>query len=1036
MHNATHHSRHAGRAFLAILTIATTACGPVLDSKREAREDPSVGAAIYREMCNRVAVAADPTLVSPPAACISDVAPATTDAPRLIAIFNQRDRLIAETNAAMDGKVGSDTRAMLGKLLPLYDDNTMQDATRSLADWLGELQNDREALDALKVIAGREGYTQPDLTPGFLRVLMRFDGLGDLLQSSLEPVTTTTQGTVTLANALSVLGPELDGAFDESDDPTHTWFLVRDFLMKHDDALDDGNYRFIVQRDTTGTATGGGAAALSTPFPLAATTRAATDRRDRYGRLIDANGNPLFDYIDVEGTVLSGLIREAARIAKTSPGAIGQLGRLPASWLGPAKAVTTQYASGSVRFGGFDTTKSPLLEVVHAAAAIAKKDSLVPALKALELVAQQRPQAFAAGTSALARAAGRLREAPYVNMHLEDDTALAEELLELGVEVMRTPGLLEQVLNAMEDPRVAALGQNFAKHMTYKDLIDYDSRDFNRPPLGEMRTPVDRSMPDVRGNRSLFQRYIHLMHDADTPVCNKQGAVVKIGPASYPFWGGGYDECELNEISSHGAFYAQSIIGRAELVFKDQAVATVSTDSVIQLNTGIDGFGQYPTPQSLARFCMVPFNGFLSAMYDPVPTRDGVPLRNRHNGTIFVWELDDFYPHIAPLIQAFDDSGRIDLFMRSATVIHRHYDSRDTDFSQSDDPDGLDYAPQTGLVRFEPVLAEAFESNAFAGLGELLAALRSVTVNGVDGRTLVINLVRDLTLPERNAGLTTYSGRNTIIRNDGATQGALTPVLLLINALRRLDDALPDDATRDAFVDGNLGLIGGLLDGDGTNFASTRTAPLTAQVLGFLRERIEAHRNAGDLIAWTGTFERRFIETMDQPLVQTLAPLLELMASTREARLALDEVIIHLADEEASVEAYTSTIQALADGMQLLDDEATLRPLARAFVTAADPKSGMLMKSTVLLQAIASRDVARALPQLFDALVLHPARRKTDETPVEALFDIVMDVNRVKPGATTPRTTSDYANVIGIVREFLGDDERGLERLYEIIANR
>ncbi|MBC7793083.1 MAG: hypothetical protein H7Z43_05205, partial [Clostridia bacterium] len=640
---------------MACALLAIAGCVAAIDTTRATRDDASTGAAIYREMCNRVAVAADPTLVAGHPTCVSDNPPSASDAPRLRELYAQRTRMISEINAAMDGKVGSDTRTMLGRFLPLYDDDTMQRATRTAADWLGELQNDTEALSALQRIARREGYTPPNLTPGFLRVLMRFDGLGDLLENSLGPIVSTTDGIVVLANALSVLGPELDGAFDEPDDPAHTWFLLRNFVMSRDDLLDDGTSSFIVERDTTGTARATAAAATSgTPFPIAGTTRTATDIRDRYGRLVDSKGTPLFHYVDIEGTVLSGLIREAGRIAATAPGAVGQFGRLPANWLGPPKARSQVYDSGTVRYGGFETIKSPLLELAHALAALIKKDSLTPAMHALELVATEHPQALASGTHALAVAAQRLRQAPYNQLHLEDDTAMAEEVLDFFTSVLREPGLAEQLLDALEDSRTLGLKDNLIKHMTYKDRIDFDPKDVNNPPIGEMRTEVDRTKADITDNRSLFQRYVHQVSDSDTRSCNKQGAVLTILGVSYPAWGGGYDECELNEIPSHGAFFTQSVIGRAKVVFKDSLVAAVSTDALMELNSCIDGFTNYPTPQALARCAMAPLNAFLAGVFDPAPTRDGIPVRDRHPGTMFVWELDDFYLHVTPMITAYD----------------------------------------------------------------------------------------------------------------------------------------------------------------------------------------------------------------------------------------------------------------------------------------------------------------------------------------------------------------------------------------------
>ena len=1009
------------------------ACVPEMDTTRIAREDPSVGAAVYREMCQRVAVAEDPSLVAGHPTCTENREPTANDGPRLKALFLQRDRLITEVNAALQSPVGGAVRDMLEQMLPLYDDGTMRDATDTMQTWLGRLEQDTEALGALERIARRDGYVQPHLTPGFMRVVMNFEGTGKLLASSLSALTTTEAGRVTLANALSVLQPELVDAFDEVDDPDHSWFVLRDFLRTYDADLDNQTARYIVQRDERGLArTAGVAEPAGTPFPLAQVTR--SERRDQFGRLLDGGGALVYRYDNVEGTVLAGLTREAARIAKTSPGALGQLLRPGALLLGPPRARSATYSTGQVRFGGYDTTRSPLLDLAYVGGIVAKRDTLLPALTAWRELARRDERALAAGTQAISVALQMLRKQPYADYRLEDDTAMAEDLIEVVIEIFREPGLVESLLDAFEDPRVANLSGTIARYLEYKDLISYDPQNINGPPTGTMQTPVDRTRPDLRDNRSIFQRFIHLMFDARrAKLCNKEGAYVTMLGVSYPFFGDGYAECELTQIDDIAIFHTESIIGKAVVTIKDPMLAAVATHSLIEYESEIDGFGLYPTPESLDRFVFAPYNAYLAGLYDAVPTWDGVPLKSRHNGTIFAWELEGFYGNLAPIIQAFYDHGRIDLFVDLFGALHKHYGSRDSDFVQSDDPDAYLYAPNTGIVRFEPVIAEAVATNPLAGIGRALATLKSINVGGVDGRARVLALVRSLVLPEQNAGLTTRAGRSYIVRNDGQTVVNLTPVLLLVDALRNVDAALDlDPELSSAMSDGLKGLVGGLLDSNGERMASPDTAPLAAQLLGFVQARIQAHVAAGDLSSWADGMDERLQEVLDQPLVQTLVPVGSLLMREPEARAQVDALLQHLVTKDA----YSSTIQGLADALQLLDVETDLRPLARSLAVAADPKNGMIQRGIALMQAMGTRDTGNALPQLLTRLVTHPATDPTAETPIEAIADIMLEVNRSKPGSGTPRTRSDYAKSLGTVRAFLADPDRGLERLYEIIANR
>ncbi|HSI05701.1 MAG TPA: hypothetical protein VLC93_14545, partial [Myxococcota bacterium] len=508
-----------------------------------------------------MAVGEDPTLVAGHPTCLRNLEPAAEDGPRLKALFLQRDRLISEANAALGAPVGAAVRDMLEQMLPLYDDGTMREATDTMQTWLAGLEQDTEALGALERIAKRDGYVQPNLTPGFMRVIMSFEGTGKLLASSLEAITTTEAGTVTLANALSVLQPELIDAFDEEDDASHSWYVLRDFLETYDPELDNQTARYIVQRDERGMAmTVGGAQVSGTPFPLARVSRA--EHRDQFGRLLDGGGDLVYRYNNVEGTVLAGLTREVARISKTAPGAIGQLLRPGALLLGPPRARSATYSTGQVRFGGFDTTRSPLLDLAYVGGIVAKRDTLLPALTAWQELARRDERALAAGTQALSVALQMLRKQPYANYALEDDTAMAEDILEVVVEILREPGLIESLLDAFEDPRVANLSPTIARYLEFKDLIDYNPQNLNGPPTGSMQTPVDRTRPDLRNNRSIFQRFIHLMFDArHARLCNKEGAYVTMLGVSYPFFGDGYAECELTQIDDIAIFHTESIIG-------------------------------------------------------------------------------------------------------------------------------------------------------------------------------------------------------------------------------------------------------------------------------------------------------------------------------------------------------------------------------------------------------------------------------------------------------------------------------------------
>ena len=58
-------------------------------------------------------------------------------------------------------------------------------------------------------------------------------------------------------------------------------------------------------------------------------------------------------------------------------------------------------------------------------------------------------------------------------------------------------------------------------------------------------------------------------------------------------------------------------------------------------------------------------------------------------------------------------------------------------------------------------------------------------------------------------------------------------------------------------------------------------------------------------------------------------------------------------------------------------------------------------------------------------------------SPLEVYIDVIAEVNRLDPSRVDePLAESDYAAVLGVVRDFLVSDTRGLEQIYTIVQKR
>ena len=123
------------------------------------------------------------------------------------------------------------------------------------------------------------------------------------------------------------------------------------------------------------------------------------------------------------------------------------------------------------------------------------------------------------------------------------------------------------------------------------------------------------------------------------------------------------------------------------------------------------------------------------------------------------------------------------------------------------------WCSQDGAVTYEPLLSEALKTDLFAALNEFIPILQQTTVAhctaqdpttglctasvNYDGVHVLSEAVRALVDPARSAalGLTDRHGSTTVVRNDGTTNPQVTPIYLLIDALKGMDQAFANYAT-------------------------------------------------------------------------------------------------------------------------------------------------------------------------------------------------------------------------------------------------
>lgn len=617
---------------------------------------------------------------------------------------------------------------------------------------------------------------------------------------------------------------------------------------------------------------------LALPAPFAALSTADAARGPDGLALGDAGA--LFEGYDGARTLGAATLRELSALAtpgdEATPsvlsglllGAVAQLGdrTLPgcadpdAPGAAPGCAVpdgaapsartyagNAQGPEATVKYAGFVSATSPLVDLVHAAGALLGDPRMDDLLALTEKLATEHPHE-------LARAVGALLDAKKIadahpEASLPASSMLWDDLLDLVAAIAAEPKLLDDVVRSMLDPDATLGAEAFPALLTLRDEMAIDPAGVNLPAVNltapghaEPVTPVDRTEPLTGANRSIFMRLLAMTNDTlGVAMCNKDQAIVHshdapgIGDIDYPdgqIVTGTIAACQVFRIDDAASLYVDSLAGMAHVPVRDPNIAAGATDHVQEASSGIVGMTLHPSAPAMNRFTTFDFLDdanpanartrlYLKDLIDPTPTNrcavaavtdpylhDQVPLRQCADPADRFWSrwgttmmaLESFrFPRAArPLARAFALHGRADLFARLLVVLHAHWG----DGSQSADecapgakPGEPYYCSGDGVVRYEPMLAELLRGDLLPALHALAVAAAATTIESkvdggpIDGVRALAEAVRGAVDPSVAAarGVTDAAGSATATRNDGSTVAQTTPLRLLVDALKRVD---------------------------------------------------------------------------------------------------------------------------------------------------------------------------------------------------------------------------------------------------------
>jgi hypothetical protein len=829
------------------------------------------------------------------------------------------------------------------------------------------------------------------------------------------------------------------------------------------------------------------------PFALAPDEEETAAARDALGRALDRPGGaPLYRYVDLDKTVLTALARDSVDLFDPGKGTALDLLRGTSALMGGRVEATKTFDSGEqLAYRGYDLSQSALLDMLYGYLQILRDPNIYYVLGlGKQLIANHEPQVarLAEAVVVAARKADAHPEAVIpANKALWDDlihgTCIKDPLhadptrercpagfrfSKVLPDILAKPGLALALMRALERPEVKGLSQHFFNYMTKKDRFPFNPNAEGFPLAStSFTTPVDRGMPDEDFNRSIMQRLLHIIADSNgAQMCNKQDAKVTVevpilGRVTYPLIGD-YDRCALIQIDNLAVFYVQSIVGKAEMVFKDGVVAAIATDGLLEDQSKIPGFTKHPTPAALNRVlaidnsatnpCPVAMPVFFRSVIDPVTDKDGHKYCAVHADTLQVWEVDNFYTQIRPIVAAFADNNAEILFVDFLTVLHKHWPTVESRSNhQTQVPTDANYVSGAGAMRYEALIGDMLEGGALLNaLVDAAPIINAVSVNPGTGARTAPTILRDagLYLLTAQPDLANRAGVKTSTTADGRAVAQLSPWQILADGyVLKQSRMTAAGAEGTAWSESISEVIDVLVRGvevpagNGApatwRFQNPRMRGVSVALIDFVESRLRYHDTvARDRVAWLSEeMPADLSDMLSGPVFAGAADFVLSLQAAPETRRHLEGLVQYLVDEIAYDEAFVASMTSVSDLAQLVLADSDMVPIARVVGDALRPERGWVEDQLTFFKRARQADQTEALTRMMRNLY---SEYKPGHTAVGDLVDGISEVMRASPYDDLGEryTAADFRALLGGIANFLDDERRGLRKFIDIIKHR
>ena len=604
------------------------------------------------------------------------------------------------------------------------------------------------------------------------------------------------------------------------------------------------------------------------------------------------------------------------------------------------------------------------------------------------------------------------------------------------------------------------------------------------------------------------------------------------------------DWCDVYRIEDMTQFYLQSLIeddpnlppslnkGKARLTIRDACMSgldwATDMDQAFEMSSGLTGLTTKPTHTALNRLVFFgadsdnlnmpdldpmrndsgllnfQVNRFISGLQEPmgtplcaknaagvnICTDAGDTLRARNPGTLFLWEQFNFAKANRPVLYTFYKHDREDLFGDLVDVVYFHLPAEDHGSTCSKtgswDRDAANFNPrycaESGLVKYEPMMAEQLQTDLIPALHDLLKIVAEQRIQSTRyraakgqpierrGTEVMAAMTRLLFDPDIAAqqGIAYRDGTSATKWSDGVTiKNQTTPFDMMAEAIKKIDtrfesanDFTPEDRAdrqaewrkaRSQLVDQFLAVDG---QGATAHFRNPAIPKAIVMTLKTLRQQLNANcpdREKGVECTWAKEdMSRKVAEVISDPLFAAIVDLVDELRKD-PSRIELERLAQYLLQVVEDDEAMRKVLASTVDLILVLRDGQTLPPIFNVLSALSTPEDDPNVPGsadiTLQLLNVLSRDADESIgpedPLVFDRyqvlehvlanLVKPIDDTQPSETALEVLVDVATDIHRSDSSNEEPLADDDFRVISNSVHEFLTDETRGMEQLYEVV---